>query len=368
MNIIKNNRRRQTKIFLDKLTSEKEKPKLNNNSSFSDFNLEYQKYKVPPNNHAKFNEEFQKLVEFVKESNLYRDINGNKITKKGKLLPTPFQKLRKLNEEIKIYYENKLNKKTSQLIIKNFRKSENNLNKVFKLNSERRKIIPIKKIINKAKNLSHNKFKEKYYLTMNKLDFEFNPHKELKPIVNNNKKSKTINFKNFLYLSNTPPNNQRIKYFNDQEFNQINFWKAKMIKQNSPNSFCITNYFDKGIGKISKKKNYITEYNNKIKEKLNKSIHRTINIKKISRNNFVCESKTIDEKIDKGKYQLIQFNLNQLIKPSPKYKDKIILNTRTFLADIKNKEKYEDKKINEDNKKTENKIINVNMDGNTSKV
>ena len=65
---------------------------------------------------SKFNEEFQKLVDFVKESNLYRDIYGNKITKKGKLLLTPFQRIRKLNDEIKAYYENKNNKKTSQLI------------------------------------------------------------------------------------------------------------------------------------------------------------------------------------------------------------------------------------------------------------
>lgn len=367
MNIIKNNIRKPTKIFLDKLTSEKEIPKLNNNSSFSDFNLEYQKYKVPPNSHAKFTEEFQKLVEFVKESNLYRDINGNKITKKGKLLPTPFQKLRKLNEEIKIYYENKMNKKKSQLIIKNYRNSENDLNKVYKFNSERRKIIPIKKIVNKPKNSSINGIKNKYFLTMNKLGLDINSNKDLKPIVNNNIKSKTVDFKNFLYLSNTPPNFQRTKYFNDQEFNQINFWKAKMIKPNSPNSFCKTTYCDKEIMKPSRKKNYITEYNNKIKEKLNKSIHRTINIKKFNRNDMMCESKTIEE-IDKGKYKLIQFNLNQLIKPSPKYKDKIILNTRTFLTSVKNKEKVEDKKIDEDNKKMKNKNINVNMDDSASKV
>ena len=367
MNLIKNNTRKPTKIFLDKLTSEKEIPKINNNSSISDFNLEYQKYKVPPNSHAKFAEEFQKLVKFVQESNLYRDINGKKITKKGKLLPTPFQKLRKLNEEIKIYYEKKMNKKKSQLIIKNYRNSESELNKLFKFNSERRKIIPIKKIMNKSKNSSNNKIKNKHFLIMNKLGLDINSNKDLKSIVNNNIKSKTVDFKNFLYLSNTPPNMHRTKYFNDQKFNQINFWKAKMIKPNSPNSFCKTHYFDKEKVKYSRKKNYITEYNNKLKEKLNKSIHRTINIKKIDRNSVMYESKTIEE-FDKGKYRLIQFNLNQLIKPSPKYKDKIILNTKTFLTDVKNKKKVEDKKIDEDNKKMQNKNINVNMDDSASKV
>ena len=33
----------------------------NNKSEISDFNLEYQKYKVPPNNHMKLKEEFNKL-------------------------------------------------------------------------------------------------------------------------------------------------------------------------------------------------------------------------------------------------------------------------------------------------------------------
>ena len=120
MKVLESNEKEQINIFLDKLTSDKDISKLNNKSEISDFNLEYQKYKTPPDNHAKFNEEFQKLVDFVKESNLYRDIYGNKITKKGKLLLTPFQRIRKLNDEIKAYYENKNNKKTSQLIIKNY--------------------------------------------------------------------------------------------------------------------------------------------------------------------------------------------------------------------------------------------------------
>ena len=60
MKVLESNEKEQINIFLDKLTSDKEISKLNNKSEISDFNLEYQKYKTPPDNHAKFNEEFQK--------------------------------------------------------------------------------------------------------------------------------------------------------------------------------------------------------------------------------------------------------------------------------------------------------------------
>ena len=120
MSIIGKNSKLKANRFLDKLiTGEEEETKSYKNSTSSDFNLEYQKFKFPPNNQAKFTKEFQKLIEFVKESNLYRDINGNKITKRGKLLLTPFQKIRKINDEIKTYFENKINRKKNQLIIKN---------------------------------------------------------------------------------------------------------------------------------------------------------------------------------------------------------------------------------------------------------
>ena len=150
MNTPKNNKKKKTNIFIDKLISEEE-TKSHRDSICSEINLEYQKYKYPPNNHKKFNQEFKKLVELVKESNLYRDINGNKITKKGKLILTPFQKIRKINDEIKTYFENRIHKKNSQLIIKNFK---------INFNSERRKIFPISKKIIYTKNLTLNKYKE----------------------------------------------------------------------------------------------------------------------------------------------------------------------------------------------------------------
>ena len=76
------------------------------------------------------------------------------------------------------------------------------------------------------------------------------------------------------------------------------------------------------------------------------------------------ESKSPEEtnKNDKerAKYKLFQFDLHQLIKPNPKYKGKIVLNTRSFITNIKNSIKTDGKKF--EIKKKENKIIGVNMD------
>ena len=95
--------------------------------------------------------------------------------------------------------------------------------------------------------------------------------------------------------------------------------------------------------------NFITEYNNKNYRELNK---------------MDIESKSPEEtnKNDKerAKYKLFQFDLHQLIKPNPKYKGKIVLNTRSFITNIKNNIKIDGKKS--EIKKKENKIIGVNMD------
>lgn len=356
MSIVENEPKIQQNIFIDRLTSNKDLSKNNESISISDFNLEYQKYKIPPNDHSKFNKEFKKLVEFVKESNLYRDINGNKIKKKGKLLPTPFQKIRKINEEIKSYFENRINRKNSQLIIKNYINKEKSLYKVFNSSSGKRKIVPIDKmIINKIKNspsLNLKKLNEISCMTRKKIKIDVNPNscRELKPIINKIIKSRTLNSKNNLRITNSPINSNKTKYFNDLKFNQINFWKTKIIR---PDSLYKTSCFEKGKFKSSRNNNFIIEYNNKNKEKFCNSLHRTINIKNFSRNKIFHESKTTDENVDK--YKLIQFNLRQLIKPNLKYKGKIILNTRTFI----NEEKKNDKN---DDKKTLNKNIGVNTD------
>ena len=358
--MFENNKKKETNFFLDRLTSDNEEIKSRRDSIISDFNLEFQKIKAPPNNHAKFTKEFKKLVELVKESNIYRDINGNRIIKKGKLLLTPFQKLRKINDEIKIYYDNKIHKKNSQLIIKNFLNKREQLDKKIILNTERRKINLIKqKIISKPKNSNFDQFKEAHSKTMNKFNLRIKMNKELKPIIKSKEKSKTTDFQNFLCLKNSANK----KCFNVSEFNQINIWRAKVIKFDSLNK---TNYLEKRISKSLNDKKYITEYNNKNKKKLNNSLRKTINIKKMDRNKMWIESKTIEEaNSDKCKYKLLQFNLHQLIKPSSKYKGKIILNIKSFNTDNKNND-YEETK--DDIIKKENKIISVNMDEIESKV
>ena len=359
MSIIGKNSKLKANRFLDKLiTEEEEETKSYKNSTSSDFNLEYQKFKFPPNNQAKFTKEFQKLIEFVKESNLYRDINGNKITKRGKLLLTPFQKIRKINDEIKTYFENKINRKKNQLIIKNIKNKKNEFLRVYNFNSERSKIISKDK--NKSRNLILNNYKEKHYGTMDKLSFKSNINKELKPIINNKVKTNE-NFKNFFSLTKKDNNHSIKKYFNDSEFNQINFWKPKITKIDSFNK---TNYLVQRMSQTTSNKNFITEYNNRNERELYNHLHKYINIKKIKRNRMAIESKTTEEtnknNKEREKYKLFQFDLYQLIKPNPKYKGKIILNTRSSITNIKNNIKIDER--NSDAIKKENKIIGVNMD------
>ena len=359
MSIIGKNSKLKANRFLDKLiTGEEEETKSYKNSTSSDFNLEYQKFKFPPNNQAKFTKEFQKLIEFVKESNLYRDINGNKITKRGKLLLTPFQKIRKINDEIKTYFENKINRKKNQLIIKNIKNKKNEFLRVYNFNSERSKIISKDK--NKSRNLILNNYKEKHYGTMDKLSFKSNINKELKPIINNKVKTNE-NFKNFFSLTKKDNNHSIKKYFNDSEFNQINFWKPKITKIDSFNK---TNYLVQRMSQTTRNKNFITEYNNRNERELYNHLHKYINIKKIKRNRMAIESKTTEEtnknNKEREKYKLFQFDLYQLIKPNPKYKGKIILNTRSSITNIKNNIKIDER--NSDAIKKENKIIGVNMD------
>ena len=358
MSIIGKNSKLKANRFLDKLITEEEETKSYKNSTSSDFNLEYQKFKFPPNNQAKFTKEFQKLIEFVKESNLYRDINGNKITKRGKLLLTPFQKIRKINDEIKTYFENKINRKKNQLIIKNIKNKKNEFFRVYNFNFERSKIISKDK--NKSRNLILNNYKEKHYGTMDKLSFKSNINKELKPIINNKVKTNE-NFKNFFSLTKKDKNHSIKNYFNDSEFNQINFWKPKITKIDSFNK---TNYLVQRMSQTTRNKNFITEYNNRNERELYNHLHKYINIKKIKRNRMAIESKTTEEinknNKEREKYKLFQFDLYQLIKPNPKYKGKIILNTRNSITNIKNNIKIDER--NSDAIKKENKIIGVNMD------
>lgn len=172
-----------------------------------------------------------------------------------------------------------------------------------------------------------------------------------------------IDIKKNISLEKSQKNNSRkIKYFNDTEFNQINFWKAKLL---APLSLNKTNYVEQKLSFSSRNKNFITDYNSKSKENLYNLMHRTINInrtkQKFHKYKTFYKSKVLRENLDN--YKLFEFNLQPLIKPSLNHKGEIVLNARkikAFKNDIKNIHKNEEKKNN--SRKMENKIISVNMD------
>ena len=356
-------------LFSDNEEKEKEKEIEENKfpKNFP-FNLEYQKIININESKSKITTELKKLIDFVRERYYYRDINGNRIISKGELIPTPFQKLEKMNEDIKKYYIRKLMRKNSPLIVKNSRNKnlclDNNLNAINSLNSiSQRKI--------------KNYFSTKKYPTINvgkdfkkglnnyKIIHNKTVQKDLKLSINNiteqnNTKNKYENDK--VCLSETF-NVNKTKYFYDSQFNQINFWKAKIAY---PQTLSKNNIKNRIFENNSRYKNYITEYNKRKDENNFRNILSRINNNEKS-NNFIRNNtsksyklKSLPKKIPKEKkfskdfikYDLIQFNMNQLIKQDQNHKDKIILNMRKAHKDFKN------------GKSMKNKTISVNMDNN----
>ena len=328
-----------------------EQEKENEDNKNIAFNLEYQKIVNTSDGQTKITYEIKKLIDFVRERYFYKDINGNRITPKGELLPTPFQKLQKINEEIKSYYENKLNRKNSPLIVENYKnKNINSSHKNNTLNSlssknrlKEKNFLPLKitknlEKINLNKRLTNNKTLDNKGIQNNFTPLTMSNFK--KPYIKLNKKENEkhnkISFSESFKRSKT-------KYFYDSHFNQINFWKTRLLypqllnkNKNKENEFENNSRF----------KNFITEYNkrnneNDIKSKINMGgINKVKNYKSL-------RSKTFTK--DLNKYELMQFNINQLIKRDLTNKDKIVLNIRKSHDNLV-------KKI------MKNKIINVNMD------
>ena len=347
---------RYRNIIREKLfTENEEKERKNEEANFPKnfvFNLEYQKIINSNDGESKITSELKKLIDFVREKNYYRDIKGNRITPKGELLPTPFQKLQKKNEEIKNYYENKINRKNSSLILKNYR--NNNLKFFNSLGSTGKK---------KTKNYFSSKryIKNAEMLNLNKLNKGFNNkgiQNNIKLTINNNnteqnnkinKNERYENIRRNICMSNTF-NVSKTKYFHDSVFNQINFWKTKIIY---PKSLSKINNREKTYENDSKYNNYILEYRKRNKENtLNNISGISKKNKNIKKNNTAFKFKNIYKEKDysknMNKYDLIQFNLKQLIKKDENNKGKIKLNMRK----------------NFNFAKTENKTINVNMDNN----
>ena len=352
------------KIFTDNEEREKEKKieeeKLPKNFAF---NLEYQKILNPNNGQSKITSELNKLIKFIRERYYYRDINGNRIKPKGELLPTPFQKMEKLNEDIKSYYANKINRKNSPFILKNHRNKQiflkNNYNIYKSLSVERKRTnknyFSSKKLtkafeeINLNNNLNNNRALENRGLQKNiTLLINNNMNKQ------NNKKNNTENKDIKVCLSETY-NKRRKKFFSDLQFNQINFWKTNMLYPLSLNS---NHKIDNIFGKTTKYKNFISEYkkrNNDILSdkipKINKNEkNKTFNNTKSFKESNFYKQKTKDISKGLNKYNLIQFNMNQLIKQDKEHQDKIVLNMRRTYNKFNN--------IN----MMENKTINVNID------
>ena len=362
-NLKKNKKYVREKIFLD--NEEKEQENKKEEAKFAKnfvFNLDFQKIMNTQNNQTKISTELNKLLNFVKERYFYKDINEKRITPKGELLPTPFQKLKKINDEIKSYYEKKMNKKNSSLIIKNYKNK-----KIF--------------IKNNLTSSNINKRKNKNYFSSHKFA------KDLERInynkyINNSKTLKNMGIQNnmtlFINNNNCNPYNKinfshnnghkvslsehfkkgKKKYFSDLLFNQINFWKTKILYLNSTNT---KNREDKSYENNSRYDNYIIEYkkrynennflNNKLYKFKEKQKHNSFNknFKSLTTNNLYTQ-KSKDFSNNFKNYDLIQFNMNQLIKPDKYNKDKLVLNMRKAHTKIKKR------------KLMENKTINVNMD------
>ena len=324
------------------------------------FNLEYQKINNLGDGKSNVTLELKKLIDYVRERYYYRDIKGNRIIPKGELLPTPFQKLKKINEEIKFYYQNKLNRKNSPLIIKNYK------NKYLKNNYNYKTYNSLSGISQrKTKNFLPKKCNKNFQginLSKGINNYKAPNKSNLMLSINNNIKELNKNIKSNNICFSETFNVDKTKYFHDSQFNQINFWKTKMLYPQ------ILNRNNDNEKKNSIYNNYMTEYKKSNNEINIKNIMNDFNINKNNINN--SNRNSVNNKQHKlkclsnrefskhlNKYNLIQFNMNQLIKRDQSHKDKIILNMRKG-----------PKIFNNNRKNVENKIINVNIDEDKNKI
>ena len=329
------------KLFTDNEEKEIEKEENNIHKNLI-FNLEYQKINNINEGKSKITLELKKLIEFVRERYYYRDIRGNRITPRGELSPTPFQKLEKMNEEIKNYYENKLNRKNSPLIVQNYRNNIFNNSDNYKVYNSisgisKRKVknfFPSKKYNQNFERININKGINNYK-TLNKGNLTLS-------INNNINELNKINKNNNICFSETF-NANKTKYFHGTQFNQINFWKTKMLYP------LISNRNNNTENKNSIYNNYMTEYKKRNNENDVKNIKNNINVYEVENNcNRNSKLKSLSRReFSKAlnKYDLIQFNMNQLIKKDKSHKNKLILNMRKDFKNINNGKNMEYKTI-----------------------
>ena len=345
---------KQQNIIIEKLiidNGEKEEQDTKSPNNFA-FNLEYQKIVNSPDGQPKIATELKKLIDFVKNRYYYRDINGNRITPKGELLPTPFQKLKKINEEIKNYYDYKINRKNSPFLVHNIKK--NNLFNTLSYTKRKKlkKFFPSKKneklnfnqFINNYKPLNNKSFKSNINIIKNSAINENNNNENVIGNINSNR----------ICLSETF-NKNRINNYYDSNFNHINFWRTKLLYNQKINN---CNYRDNLQENKSNFNHYITEYNKRKKENKLFNMYRSNKMDKkdsfLKKDHYSYTLNNISKRKDfsnhLNKYNLIQFNINQLIKKDNK--NRIIINMRKAPNSLRNK------------KLMINKNINVNIDNN----
>ena len=365
----------KNKIIRDKIfTSNEEINEENKNQNFP-FNLEYHKIINIQDGQSKFNTELQKLIDFVKNSSHYRDLDGNRIVSKGQLAPTPYQRLEKVNQGIKDFYENKLKIRSVPLIVKNSRNRimEDNFN-VFnkskisdKNDTKSKNYYSLKKYlktfekpnINKVLSNSSSVKSNKDGTSNITISSIINKFKLSPPTKSNINDSDNIFFKsneNNKLLSETY-NNYKTSFFKDIQLSQSNFRKPKILFPQSLTKYNRDNFF-KSQKKFSKYNNYITEYNKSNREKMDNLLFRidrndiynilSINKKTFYLNNKTNKSMTKVKNVTKeiNNRDIMQFNIDQMFKQDKKYENKIVLNTMPSKGNFINLKMEKNKKIN----------------------
>jgi hypothetical protein len=282
------------------------------------------------------------------------------------MVPTPYQKLEKINQDIKTFYENKLSKKSTTLIIKNSRKRNfkinPNLNIIDALKNKSKNSLSSEKytkskekpvftkILTNSKSVKNKSIQSDISLMTNNNIIEIIPPSDqiIGSIANSNNKCNKISFTENYKTQNN------IHFPN---FKQINFWEEKMLNKNMNKNNDIDN-----ISQNNKKNSeYLTEYIRKNKEKLNNLLFR---INKNDLNNIINKnkkslkynftSKTRDFSSEINKYDLLKSNMDKLLKLD-KTKSKFENNTRPSTDNfIKTKVR-------------ENKFNTINVDTNHTK-
>ena len=298
---------KKMKIIRDSINTYDEEENEENKNI--EFNLEYRKIINTKDLNSKFISELKSLTDFVKERSYYRDIYGNRITPKGEWMPTPYQKLEKINKKIRNYYYNRQKSKKIPLIVQNSKNALNNS----KLNLSERQ-----------KNKSKNYFSLEKYGKSDTASLSFNNN--IMKLNSSNKKcmSETAYHKKYKILNKKPVS---LNKFNNRN---------NIYEKNSKFANYISEY-----SKVNKE----ILYNLALKTKLNTDINHILN-----------SNANPDKIINKSK-------TNNYIKEIDNYKSKQFKNKsrdRLLLNATHTKESFMNKIIMKNKGTINNNIYNIN--------